>query len=263
VGAVGRFEGAITGRDDVETLILLYKKYKKIWHETYGERVRKLLKLVWKQSGNGKILVLGAGTPVRFPKELDKHMTVVDRDERIKKLWEEEGRTARFVLGDVVDKAKELVDKHDIIVLPAILSWLPEEKRLQLKEVLEKARKEGKVIVAYDTTHMSVGYQNTERKASQVLPEDWHDRYIGGPRLTIPLGIWTVVPRPVLSPAHTVDPGEEHFVEASIHANPESLQQLEEHPEIIELAKRGTKEGLQHSKEVKRYIEKKHWKWLM
>jgi hypothetical protein len=152
---MGRYEGTPEKISDVEALIRLYRKYQDLWQKTYGDRVSKLLKIVWILSGKGKILILGAGTPTRFPEELDKYMTAVDRDPRIKKIWKEEGRKAAFVIGDVAEKAQELMEKHDIIVLPAIISWLPKEKRLQLKDVLQNARAKGKTILAYDTTHMS------------------------------------------------------------------------------------------------------------
>ncbi len=263
---MGRHEGIPWKGDNVDALIRLYKKYRDVWDDTYGRRVRKLLKTVWEEAGKGKILVLGAGTPIRFPHELDEHITVVDRSERIiKELWKGEGRKPRFVQADITedeDKIKKLIKGHDIIVLPAILSWLPDDKRRKLRCLLEEARKEGKTILAYDTTHMSTGYEGGRRAATQTLSDSWHDEYIGGKHLVLPVGVWIVLPRPIMSPAHLVDPGEEHFVEAAVHSeNEQLLKRLRER--LKPMAREGYEEAQEHSPELRRYVERKHSQWML
>ena len=262
---MGRYEGILWHGDDVDSLIKEYRKSRELWDKTYGKRVRKILKTVWEETGRGKILVLGAGTPIRFPRELDEHMTVVDRSEKIKNLWEEEGRKARFIQADIVgdeEMIRKLMEDHDVIVLPAIISWLSKDKRKKLKRILEEARKKGKTILAYDTTHMSTGYEGGKRTASQVLEDNWHDEYIGGRRLVLPVGIWTTVPRPVFTPAHLVDYGEENFVEASVHSeNEELLERLRER--LKRIAREGYREAEKHSPELRKYVEKKHSRWML
>ncbi|GEM_PF-4683392 len=256
---MGRFEGTPWNVNDVGALLRLYSKYRDIWLKTYGKRVQDLLKAVVDASKAKKILVLGAGTPIRFPEDLDDRMTVVDRSPQVKELWEQEERRARFILDDVVNAARNLTKGHDIIVLPAILSWLPEEKRIELKNILRPALEGRKVILAYDTTHQSTGYHGTEKRASQVLPADWHDRYIGGPRRVLPCCVWTVVPRPIATKGHIVDPGEEWGVEASIHGPWEVLDKIE--PKIEDIARAGYKDWATHSKDLRKYVELKHGRW--
>jgi len=190
---------------------------------------------------------------------LDDIMTVVDRSPAVKALWKEEGRNARFILDDVVHAARVMLKDHDVIVLPAILSWLPESKRLELQKVLRPSLRQGNVVLAYDTTHHSSGYDGTRRTASQVLPTNWHDLYIGGPRIVFPCCVWSVSPRPVVSLGHLVDPGEEWGVEASIHGSAEFLHRLE--PAVAPIARDGYREWADHSKSLRRYVMMKHSRW--
>ena len=257
---MGRFEGARWSVDDVGALLRLYRQYRDLWHQTYGSRVQDLLRRVVDATGARHILVLGAGTPIRFPPELDERMTVVDRSPDVRELWSSEGRNVRFVLDDVVRAAHLLVKDHDLVVLPAILSWLPEKKRMDLRNVLKPALDAGKIVLAYDTTHHSTGYEGTRRKASQVLPSNWHDLYVGGSRLVLPCCVWVVSPRPLLSPGHLVDPGEEWGVEASIHGPRRILQRIE--PLVVPIARKGYREWAEHSDDLRRYVEMKHSRWL-
>ncbi len=262
---MGCHEGVTWRGSDVDALIRLYKKHGEIWDRTYGSRVRNILKTVWDEQGGGKILALGAGTPVRFPRELDGKLTVVERSEKILKLWEEEKRRARFVTADLakdIDKIKDLTKEHDLIVLPAILSWLPESTRKRVGQLAREAMGRGKTILAYDTTHASIGYEGEERRASQIMRDNWHDEYIGGPRIVLPVGIWVMAPRPVLSGAHLVDPGEEYFVEASVHTKDRKL--LESLRERLKpLAKEGYMEAEMHSKDLREYVQRKHSRWVL
>ena len=150
-------EGPRLSREEKYELRMVKLIYNSIhnetWRDTYAQPVMHIMDQLL--PNDERVLVLGAGTPVRFPK---RNYEIVDLDERIGDLWKQVHPNAEIHIEDMfefIERAKKEGKKWKTIVLPAILSWVNEIKEVDLEKLFKDLREivdENGSVFVYDTT---------------------------------------------------------------------------------------------------------------